>query len=743
MRNTQAARYARWAVTIAILLAVIVAGVYLERTWRQYVAGHNVPPPVPKTVQQQSAEFSFSKVEQDRTLFTVHASRATQFKDQDRSRLEDVQITIYGQHGERNDVIRTHECNYEPETGRIICQGVVELDLENAEQARQGAAGRIVHVRTTNVSFDRGSGDASTTEPVDFRFPNGEGHGVGAVYSTADARVSLEHDVKLTFFQRGGPGSPPMTFAGRRLLYQRDGQTLRLFGPVHVQQGTREMTAGNMALEFDSDLRPRRALATGQPELDSAELSGQFRIAAEQFIALLSPAGWIEQVVAERSVRADRQGLDRKERLAAQRVEIAMEPQRNEPRQMTATGNVQVETQTGDKSSHLATAALRLQFVGNDHAKAGAERRRLESGETLAPATMETKSSSEATSMRANRFAAQFGARSQLEKLLGYSGVLVERHMGTGPAQTTTAQELAVTFDSHGDWALLEEAGGVRFRQGDRTAEAARARMARASDTIQLDGSPVVTDALTRTTAGQMEIHERSGDVRATGGVRTSYFAAGQKGGPDLGAGPAHISSDRLDAANPSGHAVYSGHARLWQGDTVIEGDVVELSRPEQRLEARGNVRAALPQAPGPEQKSSTPTLWNVSAPRLRYWSQENRALLDGGVSAQSSQGTLDSRTLEMFLSGGASASGRRQLMRALARGGVLVTQGDRRGSAEQAEYTAVDGKFVLSGGQPQLTDALGDTTRGHSLTFFVASDTILIDSQAGSRTLTEHRIEK
>ncbi|MGC1169668.1 MAG: hypothetical protein WA886_12255, partial [Candidatus Acidiferrales bacterium] len=83
------------------------------------------------------------------------------------------------------------------------------------------------------------------------------------------------------------------------------------------------------------------------------------------------------------------------------------------------------------------------------------------------------------------------------------------------------------------------------------------------------------------------------------------------------------------------------------------------------------------------------------------------------------------------------------QLQRALALGGVTVRQGDRVGTAEQAEYTASDGKFVLSGGHPTIIDAASDATTGHSLTFFVANDTILIDSQAGSRTLTKHRVEK
>ena len=147
-------------------------------------------------------------------------------------------------------------------------------------------------------------------------------------------------------------------------------------------------------------------------------------------------------------------------------------------------------------------------------------------------------------------------------------------------------------------------------------------------------------------------------------------------------------------------------------------------------------------------------------APTLTYWSDQGKARLEGGVNASSRQGSLESRTLDLFLSPAASASasagpaapvvkappgapGGRQLERVLAMGGVVVRQGDRRAMAEQAEYTAADGKFVLSGGEPTIADASSDTITGHSLTFFVASDTILIDSQEGSRTLTKHRVEK
>jgi lipopolysaccharide export system protein LptA len=96
----------------------------------------------------------------------------------------------------------------------------------------------------------------------------------------------------------------------------------------------------------------------------------------------------------------------------------------------------------------------------------------------------------------------------------------------------------------------------------------------------------------------------------------------------------------------------------------------------------------------------------------------------------------------------GAAASatppaGSQQISRAVATGGVTVEQGPRRATAERGEYTAADGKFVMSGGNPTIFDASEGTTTGRQLTFFLAGDTIIVDSENGSRTLTKHRVEK
>jgi len=303
----------------------------------------------------------------------------------------------------------------------------------------------------------------------------------------------------------------------------------------------------------------------------------------------------------------------------------------------------------------------------------------------------------------------------------------------------------------------------------------------------------VISDATSRTTAGSVTIDQKSGAIKATGNVVSTYVSAGQPGGMNLGAGPAHISADTLSGSTTSGHVVYAGRARLWQGESVLDANQIEVWRDDKKLQANGKVVAVFPQssasplgggfgpsapkpatrtpagAPSaaaiassvaPDAPKSTPTLWVIHAPSLTYWDDQSKARLEGGVTATSQQGELTSRTLDAYLgpapapakpvpstapagSGGSGAVGGRQLTRIVAQGAVVVRQGDRRGTAEEAIYTAADQKFVLSGGEPSISDANSDTTTGHSLTFFVASDTILIDSQQGSRTLTKHRIEK
>jgi lipopolysaccharide export system protein LptA len=786
LRNKEAARYARWSAIAAVGIALTVAGVYAQRAIREARARGANPMQVLATIEKQSHEFSFSKMDQERTIFTVRASNATEFKDQNRTILKDVWITIYGRDGSRNDNIHTRECSYDPKSGAILCEGDVQIDIAAANPpAGQGQpAQKQLQITTNHLSFNRDTGEASTPAPVDFHFPQGQGHGIGATYSNINSQVRIEHDVQLTFTQSDRTGGLPVNATGANLEISRVNRTVILGGPAVVKQGDRELSGGKITIELDSEFHAKHAVVEDHPAIHSSEGGGKLSISAHQFEGFLNPDGWLQRIVADGEIAGMRQSAAGTDHFSASRVELAMSPQHNLVENLMATGAVTLDSRQSGDSRSMKTDALRVAFAAvsqpdgkrtdaQDPGKQQIEQRMVESAETLAPGTIETRTGTETTVLRAKKFVTQFGTNGHLEKLLGHSGVEVRRQLGTAAPQTSSSTELVATFDSAGQWDTLDQTGGVRFQQNDRQASAAHARINRSTDMIALDGSPVLTDSQSRTTAAGAAINQKTGEIHATGNVVSTYLSSAQNDAVNLGSGPAHISSQTLSASSTSGHAIYSGHARLWQGESVLDADQIELWRDEKKLVASGHVVAVFPQASGqpgtpataapvsahvtaPGAKkvnASGPTLWTIHAPLLTYRSDQGKAHLEGGVTAQSQQGSLDAPTLDVFLnnSGNTSTAGattvpgeaRGQLNHALARGGVTVHQGDRLGTSEQAEYTASDGRFVLSGGKPTLTDASSDTTTGHSLTFFVANDTILIDSHEGSRTLTKHRVEK
>ena len=127
----------------------------------------------------------------------------------------------------------------------------------------------------------------------------------------------------------------------------------------------------------------------------------------------------------------------------------------------------------------------------------------------------------------------------------------------------------------------------------------------------------------------------------------------------------------------------------------------------------------------------------------LTYWDKEARARLEKDAFAESKEGSIQAETMDLFFGPSPQSASTRQLVRAVATYGVTVSQPGRRGKSERAEYTPADGKFVLSGGKPEIFDDLGNSTTGRQLTFFFADDRIVVDSDEGTRTVTLHRVGK
>jgi lipopolysaccharide export system protein LptA len=787
MRNSEAQKYARWSLALAGLLAVIVAGVYGRNTWLVRQAEKKAPPPVPSTIQERSNEFSYSKVEGQRTIYTVKASHTTAFKEGSRNLLEDVAIFVYGKSGDRNDTLRTNACDFISNTGQINCAGDVQINLQAAGGPQ--ASANAVRVATSGLTFDRGTGEARTDKPVTFHWPAGAGSALGVSYDSNNGTLRLIRNVQLNLSLSPTVATAPPTplvesnvrMAGDSMTFQRDARVVQMLGSVHAQQDTIELTAEKLQLELDSELQPKRFLASGHPQVHDLSPDGPIALSADEIASNMRTDGSVQFLVATGNVHGTRDTPSGGETIEAGRIQVNLATQENVPRLVEASNGVTLtSTNAGFNGGtrHVVTDALEMHFAKST----GEGPTRVESVNTMAPAKVDWqnvamvngKSVSQLTRMAGQRMNLKFNGQNQLQQLASTGEVEVHRKVGDDPEETTASRELIARFDKAGELSTIDQTGDVHFHDATYTGQGDHARVDRASNSVTLDGSVFFADSSMQTTAQSASVTSRNSGsnlLRADGHVMTTDLRSSASSISNLSQQSAHISADHLVADSAKGQAIYSGKARMWQGETVIEAETIEMDRPTQVLLAKGNVRGVFPQAawnPKPRDAASVaslnlaksalpatasklaatkphagPQLGHVRGGLLTYWETESRGRIEQGARVDSEQGSIQADRIDLYFSDSGAANSTKQLSRSVANGGVTVSQQDRRGTSDKAEYTASEGKFVLSEGKPTLYSSTGDTTTGRQLTFFFADDRILVDSADGARTVTLHQVEK
>lgn len=794
MRNSEAQQYARWSLAIAGVLALIVAGVYGRNTWIARQAEKKAPPPVPSTIQERSNEFSYSKVEGQRTIYTVKASHATAFKEGSRNLLEDVSIAVYGKSGDRNDTLRTNACDFISSTGQISCAGDVQINLQAASGPQAGA--NAVRVATSGLTFDRGTGEARTEKPVTFHWPAGDGSAVGVSYNSDNGTLRLVRNVQLSLSTSPSDASAKpkaaadhtVRVSGDSMTFQRDARVVQMSGGVHAQQDTIELTAEKLQLELDSELQAKRFVANGHPQVHEVSPDGPIALSADEIASNMRTDGSVQFIVATGNVHGTRDTTVGGNAIDAGRIQVDLATPNNVPRLMRASNGVTLTSTNAafdGGTRHVVTDELEMHFAKST---AGGPAR-MESVNTLAPARVDWQNSAmvrgkavpQFTNMAGQRMSLKFNGQNQLQQLASAGGVEVHRKVGGDPEETTESRELLARFDKNGEWSTIDQTGDVHFHDATYTGQGDHAHVDRANNAVTLDGSVLFADASMQTTAQTATIasgNTGTNILRADGRVMTTdlHGSASRNsngnftGVTNFAQQPAHISADHLVADSARGHAVYSGKARMWQADTVIEAETIELDRPTQVLLAKGNVRGVFPQAawnPRPRDatsgaslnltKSASPgaskpgaikprnalQLGRVRGELLTYWEAESRGRIEQGARVDSEQGSIQADRIDLYFSDSGAANSTKQLSSSVATGGVTVSQQDRRGTSDRAEYTASEGKFVLSEGKPTLYSSTGDTTTGRQLTFFFADDRILVDSADGARTVTLHQVEK
>jgi lipopolysaccharide export system protein LptA len=799
-------RLRRLLAVIAVLFSAVVAGMYFYARLREHSVLKEFPGKIAYDIKQTASGFQFSKSESGRTVFTIRAKEVKEFKLNGRADLHDVSIVLYGRDTSRFDQIYGDDFTFDPKSGNVIAKGEVQIDLQAnptgstaPDQATPKELKNLIHLTTSDLVFNRDSGDASTDARVDFRTPQAAGWAVGVRYAAKDKTLTLVSQIHVTL-------------SGQ--------ETATLF----ATHGTITREPREILLDHPLMKRPSGTLQS------------------EQATFFLGPENEVQRIVASGEVNAEstQQQADHL-RARADDAELLLEGKQNLLRTATLTGHVHAE-RMGSQPMQGDAGRVILDFLGQNelqkvHASDGvhlaqhatavhaqntdadgsppqdfdisapiidffvAEGRRLDRAQTsgtaqitISPAQSLTPAGGQVpvqrTVITAARFDANFIAtptgQSRLKSVHGSPDAKIVNLAPGLPDRVSTSNTLDAAFLPEGGIASIVQQGNVVYSDNQAPDKRTQAWADKASYTpadrvLLLTGNPRISDGGMATTATSVRINRVTDDAFAEGNVKSTYSDLKEQPNGALlaSSSPIHVTAATMTAHNSSAIALYEGNARLWQDANIIEAPSIQFDRSRRSLVAQGTTARPVstvlvqqklnqpnksvaktasskntssqsgnkPKESEPKFDASSPV--TITAAHLTYADTDRRAHYDGGVNATGTgfQATADETDVYLVprsqTSSDQSLNTPGRLDRMVADGHVVIQQPGRRALGQKLVYTASDDKFVLTGGPPSIFDAERGKITGVSLTFFRGDDRVLVEGEASTPAVTQTRVAR
>lgn len=781
--NVSRLRY--WFAASAIAVVLIVAGFYFYARYRYFTAVKEVPKKLGIDIQQSTDTFSLSKSEGGRTLFTIRASKAVQYKEGGRAELHDVNIVVYGRESNRFDQISGSDFEYDQKTGNVVAKGEVNIDLEG------NAAGQIagtqapppelknpIHLKTSGLVFNQKTGLAQTDERIEFQIPHASGSAVGAKYDSKSNVLTLASDVNFST-----TGAQSASITARHGTLSKDPRQA-VFEFAHMRRGAQEMSANKVTLFLREDNSIDHVLAQGDVQTTA---TGETSVVAKAPMAefVVNASNLLQSAVMKGGVSMQSTGTNVVD-ADAERVILDFDADAK-LRKVRATGGVRIlQLPSGASQAANGAAAFKLASAIPRGVQARRQDKARDAVELTAPTIdlyirggkvldhAETSGASQITiqptqprngDSRTVITAANFTAKFDHNRMSAIHGAPDAKVVQSTPGQpdkVSTSQQLDAAFDPSGSISGFVQQGGFRYREGqpgakvDRSAWADKATYNNLTQVLTIEGSPRVVDGGMTTTAQQIRLNRRTGDAEAQYDVKTTYSELSpQPNGAMLASSdPVHVTAANMTLKRANSVARYSGGARLWQTGNIIEAPIIVFDREKRSVQAEAASGRRVSTVLVQQDKKGTSTPVSIAADKFSYVDNQRKALFEGSVLMRGADATVTANEVQAFLrahetgkgpqsSGLPGASGPSQLEKVVAQGNVVVQEPNRRATGQKLVYTASEQKFVLTGGPPSIFDAERGTVTGSSLTFYSGDDRVLVEGGDKGRTVTTTRVSK
>ncbi|HEY6369445.1 MAG TPA: LptA/OstA family protein [Candidatus Sulfotelmatobacter sp.] len=679
--------------------------------------------------------------------------------------------------------------------------------LASPDQSTPKELKNPIHLKTRDLVFNKESGNASTEARVEFRTPQATGWAVGVNYAGKSNTLTLSSQIHVVLnnanravieADHGIITNDPREIVLDHPHLTREDGTLQadkaVFQLGHENQVERVLATGDVSTVTRMQGAKQLGGARSSPAVGDATPSEMRSRADEAEFLLTGKEDLLRTATLTGNVHIEQTGP---QPMQGQAGRVIMDfAGQNQLQKVHALDGVRLTQNAiaGNKPTAKGTAngpqdfeitAPLMDFtVSQGHVLQQAETAgaaQITIAQAQEAPSNSTPSPAQRTVVTAGKFLAQFSAvegRNHLTSVHGAPNARIVSSASGEPDRVSTSDSVDAAFLPQGGIDAVAQTGNVVYTDGQQPdkrmqAWANSARYTPGDQMLVLTGSPRVVNGGMATTAKTIRMNRATGDALAEGSVKSTYSELKEQ--PDgallASSSPIHVTAHSMTAHSTPGLALYSGNARLWQDANVIEAPSIQFDRDRRFVTAQGTpdqpVQTILVQedkakaengsqsgkmtgkTPANAARQTVSSPISITGAKLTYADSERKVHYEGGVLAKGLDFTTSAKTVEAYLlarsqtSSTQSFAGPGQLDHMIAEGDVVIQQPSRRADGQRLVYTAVDDKFVLTGGPPSIFDAEQGKITGVSLTFFRRDDRVLVEGEGSTPVVTQTRVAR
>lgn len=690
----------------------------------------------------------------DRLYLLLKASRDITYSD-GHHELETVSLAVYPPAGDKPDQISANRAIYDQANSMITFQGSVKIETKDA-----------LKVDTESLVYNQTSEVGQTDAPISFSRENVSGNSTGAIVDGKSKKLELKRDVQITVAPEakqtasasGGSRSRPVSIRSARATFEHQSLRLSFYGGVTADQERDTMSGNELFATLNDQKRLQKVEVRGNSYLSSREEGRGAEVQAADMDFFLDKDQRLERAVAMKDARSRTLDADADMTLTgANLLEVKFQAQgeRSLLREMRSEGRAVItlaapKSKAGDAraaNKRLTADAVKLSWriTGRDLEKAEA----VGNGELLVDPVVQNAAADRKT-LTAPRFDCDFFESGNLARTFTATGgakAVIEPVIKseTRGVRTLTGKKIAAVFVKETqDVERMDAQDDAKFNENDRNGVAANISYVAADDMIRMrGGEPTVWDARARTKAIELDSNLRDHVSYSRGKTATTYYSQEQTNGATpfrKVKSPVYVVSDRGEFHHDSGIAIYTGNARAWQDDNFVRGDKLTLYRDEKKMDASGRVQSAVYNARRKDSGAIVPVFATADS---MFYSDPNRLLhYESNVDIRQGTDRITSGVADVYLNKDTN-----EMEKTVAQRNVVLTQPNRKGTGDWAEYTTVNEVAVLKGNPARVEDADKGNTEGARLTVFMREDRVVADDPRGpqspGRVRSTHKVKK